>query len=100
MEPPLPKGKAGREPPLVGSGPGTEIDDLQDAGQTAAVGQVVDQLGEEGAHRRGAGRGVGGCAGGKPVWFDGGFGGRFRYANTASAVCCHRGSVSLRASAA
>ena len=55
MDPPLLKGKAGRQPPLVGTGPGTEIDDLQDAGQTAGVDQIVDQLGEEGARpwRRG-----------------------------------------------
>jgi hypothetical protein len=31
MNPALLKGKAGRQPPLVGSGSGTEIDDLQDA---------------------------------------------------------------------
>ena len=62
MDPALLKGKARRQPPLVGTGPGTEIDDLQDAAETAAIDQIVDQLWEEGADRGGAGRGVGGCA--------------------------------------
>src|SRR5688572_7918154 len=99
MDPALLDGKVGRQPPLVSTGPGAEIDDLQNAAQTVGAAQIVYQLGEEGVDRRSTGRGVGGCAGGKPVWFDGDFGGRFRYASTASAVCCHPGSVSRRASA-
>jgi hypothetical protein len=101
MDPALLKGKAGRQPTLVGAGPGTEIDDLQHVtSQTAGVNQIVDQLGEEGADRGGARRGVGGDAGGKPARVDGDFGGRFRYVITASAVCCHPRSVARRASAA
>src|SRR4029453_4982550 len=101
MDPALLKGKAVRQPPLVGAGPRTEIDDLQHVtSQTAGVNQIIDQLGEEGPDRGGARRGVGGGAGGKPARGDGDFGGRFRYATTASAVCCHPRSVSRRASAA
>ncbi len=64
MDPALLKGQAWRQPPLVGAGPGTKIDDLQDATETAGIDQIVDQLWEEGADRDGAGRGVGGRAGG------------------------------------
>lgn len=62
MDPALLKGKARRQPPLVGTGPGTEIDDLQDAAETAAIDQIVDQLWEKSADRGSTGRGVGGCA--------------------------------------
>ena len=64
MDPALLKGKAWRQPPLVSAGPGTKIDDLQDATETAGIDQIVDQLWEEGADRDGAGRSVGGNAGG------------------------------------
>lgn len=79
MDPALLKRKARRQPPLVGSGSGTEIDDLQDpTSETAGVNQIIDQLGEEGADRGGARRGVGGDAGGKPARVNGDSGGRFR----------------------
>ena len=71
MDPALLKGQARRQPALVGTGPGTEIDDLQDAAVTTGVDQIVDQLGEEAADGGGAGRGVGGGAGGKPGRVDG-----------------------------
>ena len=64
MDPALLKGKARRQPPLVGTGPRAEIDDLQDACKTAGIDQIVDQLCEEGADRDGSGRGVGSRAGG------------------------------------
>jgi len=79
MDPALLEGKAGRHPPLVSTGPGTEIDDLQDAtSETTGVSQIIDQLGEEGADRGGARRSVGGGAGGKPARVNGDSGGRFR----------------------
>src|SRR5687768_16042590 len=100
MNPALLEGEAGRQPALIGPSPGTEIDDLQNAVDAADLDQIVDQLGEEGVDSGGPGRGVGGSAGGKPAGVDGDFGRRCRYFNTASAVCCHPGSVSRRASAA
>jgi hypothetical protein len=79
MDPALLERKAGRQPPLVGTGPGTEIDDLQDAtSETTGVNQIIDQLGKQGAHRGGASGGVGGDAGGKPARANGDSGGRFR----------------------
>jgi hypothetical protein len=46
MDPALPEGKAGRQPPLVGTGPGSEIDDLQNGtSETTGVNQISDQLG-------------------------------------------------------
>ena len=62
MDPALLKGKARRQPPLVSAGPGTKIDDLQDAAETAGIDQIVDQLWEEGADRSSAGRAIGGRA--------------------------------------
>jgi hypothetical protein len=79
MDPALLKGKARRQPPLVGSGSGTEIDDLQDTtSETTGVNKIIDQLGEEGADRGGAPRGVGGGPGGKPARVNGDSGRRFR----------------------
>jgi hypothetical protein len=79
MDPALLERKARRQPPLVGTGPGSEIDDLQDAtSETTGVNQISDQLGEEGADRGGARRGVGGGAGGKPARVNTDPGGRFR----------------------
>ena len=77
MDPALLERKARRQPPLVGAGSGTEIDDLQDA-TSGTTGQIIDQLGEEGADRGGARRGVRGGAGGKPARVNGDSGGRFR----------------------
>jgi hypothetical protein len=78
VDPTLRKGQARRQPPLVRTRPGTEIDDLQDAVATRSAAQIVDQLGEEAAERGGTGGGVGGGAGGKPTWVDGGLPGRSR----------------------
>jgi hypothetical protein len=79
VDPPLLERKARRQPPLVGSGSGTEIDDLQDpTSETTGVNQIIDQLGEEGAHGGGARRGVGGGAGGKPARVNSDSDGRFR----------------------
>ena len=72
MDPALLKRKARRQPPLVGAGPGTEIDDLQDAtSETTGVNQIIDQLGKEAAEGGGTGGGVGGDAGGEPGWVNG-----------------------------
>ena len=79
MDPALLEGKAWRQPSLVGTGPGSEIDDLQNTtSETTGVNQISDQLGEEGADRGGARRGVGGDTGGKPARVDTDRGGRFR----------------------
>lgn len=78
MDPALWKGQAGRQPPLIGPSPGAEIDDLQDPVDATDLDQIIDQLGEEGADSGGAGRAVGGGAGGKPAGVDGDFGPRFR----------------------
>jgi len=79
MDPALLEGKAGRQPPLVGTRPSSEIDDLQYAtSETTGVNQIADQLGEEGADRGGARRGVGGGTGSKPARVNTDSGGRFR----------------------
>lgn len=70
MDPTLRKREARREPPLVSTRAGTEIDDLQGAVATTGVGQIVDQLGEEAAEGGGAGGGVGGGPCGKPICVD------------------------------
>jgi len=78
MDPALLKGQARGQPLLVGSSPGAEIDDLQDAVDRADPDQIVDQVGEESLYSGGAGRGVGRGAGGKPAGVDVDYGGRFR----------------------
>ncbi len=78
MDPALHERKARGQPALVGTRPGTEVDDLQDAAETTAVDQVVDQLGEEAAVGGGTGGGVGGGAGGEPGWVDSGLCRRYR----------------------
>jgi hypothetical protein len=72
MDPALHKRDARRQPALVGTGPGAEVDDLQDAAETTVVDQVVDQLGDEAAEGGGPGGGVSGGAGGEPGWVDSG----------------------------
>ena len=78
MDPALDELQAGRQPALVGTRPGTEVDDLQGAAATAVLGQVVDQLGEEAAEGGGPGGGVGGGASGEPGWVDSGVCRRYR----------------------
>jgi hypothetical protein len=78
MDPALHEREARRQPALVGTRPGAEVDDLQDAAETTVVDQVVDQLGEEAAEGGGTGGGVGGGAGGEPGWVDGGLCRRYR----------------------
>jgi hypothetical protein len=79
MDPALLEGKTGRQPPLVGTCPGSEIDDLQNAtSEPTGVSQISDQFGEEGADRGGARRGVGGGTGGKPARVNTDPDGRFR----------------------
>jgi hypothetical protein len=100
MDPALPEGKARRQPSLVRTRPRTKINDLEDLPAISGCDHIVDQLGEEAADGGGTCGGVGGGAGGKPTRVDGGLSGRSRYASTVSAVCCHPGRVSRRASAA
>ncbi len=78
MDPTLHKPQARCQPALVGTRPGAEVDDLQDAAVTTGVDQIVDQLGEEAAEGGGAGVGVGGGTGGKPGRVDCGFCRRYR----------------------
>ena len=78
MDPALDELQAGRQPALVGTRSGTEVDDLQGAAATAVLGQVVDQLGDEAAEGGVPGGRVGGGAGGEPGWVDSGLCRRYR----------------------
>ena len=78
MDPTLHKRQARRQPALVGTRPGAEVDDLQDATDATGIDQIADQLGEEAPEGGGAGAGVGGGSGCEPGWVDSRLGRRFR----------------------
>jgi hypothetical protein len=78
MDPALSRRQAGRQPALIGTGPGTKINDLQVRFAIAGVGQIVDQFREQRTYCCGASGGVGCDSGGEPVRVDGGLCGRSR----------------------
>jgi hypothetical protein len=78
MDPALSKGKAWRQPSLVGACPRTKINDLEGIPAINGFDHIVDQLEKKRADGGGSGGGVGGGAGNEPARVDDGFGGRSR----------------------
>jgi len=78
VNPALSKRQAGRQPPLIGTRPGTKINDLQVGLAVAGFGQIVDQFKKQCVYCCGAGGGVGCDSGGQPARVDGGLCGRSR----------------------
>ncbi len=78
MQPALPNRQLRCQPALVGTGPGTKINDLHRAARPGRLDQIRAQLRKERGDRGGPGGVIGGNAGGEPVGVDKGCCGRSR----------------------